>query len=123
MSRGILVTGGSRGIGAAIVRRFAGLGDRVAVNYAMGQEAAEALIRDLPGTGHLPVQGDLRDAAQVEAMVEQAAAARTALVAPVRPVGPSQVRPSPASPRRRSRLAPTVPSLQARRPLAVMARS
>lgn len=75
MSRRILVTGGSRGIGAAISRSFAALGDRVAVNYATRQDAAEALVQELPGTGHLAVQGDLRDAAQVRVMVDVAAAA------------------------------------------------
>lgn len=74
MSRRILVTGGSRGIGAAISHRFAELGDRVAVNYASRREAAEVLVAALPGTGHLAVQGDLRDAGQVQAMVEAAAA-------------------------------------------------
>ena len=75
MSRRILVTGGSRGIGAAISRRFAGLGDRVAVNFASRREVAEALVADLPGAGHVIVQGDLRDPAQVEAMVNGAAQA------------------------------------------------
>ena len=74
MSRRVLVTGGSRGIGAAISRRFAQLGDRVAVNYASGSEAARALLAALPGAGHCIVQGDLRDPAQVEAMVDAAAA-------------------------------------------------
>ena len=75
MSRRILVTGGSRGIGAAISRRFAGLGYRVAVNFASRREVAEALVADLPGAGHVIVQGDLRDPAQVEAMVNGAAQA------------------------------------------------
>ena len=74
MSRRILVTGGSRGIGAAISRRFAELGDRVAVNYAARRDAAEALLSELPGSGHLAVQGDLRDPAQVQAMADEAAA-------------------------------------------------
>lgn len=73
MSRRVLVTGGSRGIGAAISRRFAELGDTVAVNYATRVDAAEALIAELPGSGHVAVQGDLRDPVQVEAMVDGAA--------------------------------------------------
>lgn len=75
MSRRILVTGGSRGIGAAISRRFAELGDVVAVNFATRQDAADALVAELPGTGHLSVQGDLREPAQVKAMVDGAATA------------------------------------------------
>ena len=38
-----LVTGGSRGIGAAIARELAHGGARVAVNYRSGNEAAEAI--------------------------------------------------------------------------------
>ena len=74
MSRRVLVTGGSRGIGAAISRRFAELGDRVAVNFASRRDSAEALLAELPGSGHLVVPGDLRDPAQVQAMVDVAAA-------------------------------------------------
>ena len=75
MSRRILVTGGSRGIGAAICRRFAADGDRVAVNFATRRDAADALLAELPGDGHIAVQADLRDAAMVKAMVDDAAAA------------------------------------------------
>ena len=41
--KNILVLGGSRGIGAAIVRRFAGDGGKVAFTYARSKDAAEAL--------------------------------------------------------------------------------
>ncbi len=75
MGRRILITGGSRGIGAAIARKFAALGDHVAVNYAVRRDAALALVADLPGDGHLAVAGDLRDSAAVKAMVDEAAAA------------------------------------------------
>jgi 3-oxoacyl-[acyl-carrier protein] reductase len=74
MSRRILITGGSRGIGAAISHRFAALGDRVAVNYAFRGDIAETLVAELPGSGHLAVSGDLRDPDQVKAMVDEAAA-------------------------------------------------
>ncbi len=73
MSRAVLVTGGSRGIGAAIARAFAGRGDRVAVHYREAAGAALAVCGSLPGTGHLAVQADLADAGAVEAMVDEAA--------------------------------------------------
>jgi NAD(P)-dependent dehydrogenase (short-subunit alcohol dehydrogenase family) len=73
--RRILVTGGSRGIGAAVCRAFAGLGDAVAIHCGVNRAAAEALLAELPGAGHAVVQADLRDAEQVRAMVDAAAAA------------------------------------------------
>ncbi len=48
--RNVLVLGGSRGIGAAIVRRFAAAGDAVAFTYAGSQEAADALAKEVGGT-------------------------------------------------------------------------
>jgi cyclic-di-GMP-binding biofilm dispersal mediator protein len=45
-NRNILVIGGSRGIGAAIVRRLAGNGDTLAFTYAGSKDAAEALAAD-----------------------------------------------------------------------------
>lgn len=46
----------------------------MAVNYATRADAAEALVVELQGSGHVAVQGDLRDASQVQAMVDTAAA-------------------------------------------------
>lgn len=73
--RRVLVTGGSRGIGAAVCRAFAGLGDVVAVHCGVSRGSAEQLVAELPGDGHVVVQGDLRDADEVRAMVDAAAAA------------------------------------------------
>jgi 3-oxoacyl-[acyl-carrier protein] reductase len=69
------VTGGSRGIGAAIVRAFAACGDRVAIHYRENVSAAAALRDSLPGDGHVAVRADLADAAAVRAMVDSAASA------------------------------------------------
>ena len=49
--RAILVTGGSRGIGAAICRRLAAAGHPVCVNYAAGAPAAEAVAADSRARG------------------------------------------------------------------------
>lgn len=74
MSRRVLVTGGSRGIGAAVARGFAEQGDRVAVHCRSGLNAARATADALPGEGHLVVQAELADPAQVARMVAEAVA-------------------------------------------------
>jgi 3-oxoacyl-[acyl-carrier protein] reductase len=72
-----LVTGASRGIGAAIAQQLATDGFAVAINYAHSQAEADALVAALQVQGHraVAVQADVADAAQVRAMfdaVEQA---------------------------------------------------
>lgn len=74
MSRGVLVTGASRGIGRAIAHAFAENGDRVAVHYATGKDDAEETLRGLPGTGHVLVGGDVGSPEEAEAIVAAAVA-------------------------------------------------
>jgi 3-oxoacyl-[acyl-carrier protein] reductase len=74
-NRGILITGGSRGIGAATAAAFAALGDRVAVHHRDSADQAAAVLADLPGGGHAVVRADLADPDAVAAMVDAAAAA------------------------------------------------
>src|SRR5919201_502367 len=73
--RAVLVTGASRGIGAAVARAFAAAGERVAVHYHAGRAAAERTLASLPGDGHVLVAADLADPDAVRGMVDQAAQA------------------------------------------------
>src|SRR5215469_16874934 len=58
-----LITGGSRGIGAAIVRRFAQHDVSVAFAYASSEEKAQALANDVRSNGGvaLPIKADSGD--------------------------------------------------------------
>lgn len=67
------MTGGSRGIGAAIVRAFAARGDRVAIHCLRTEAAAKALRDSLDGDGHVVARADMADADAVRAMVDDVA--------------------------------------------------
>lgn len=73
-TRAVLVTGASRGIGAAVAGAFAAAGDRVAVHYGSYREGAERVLAALPGDGHVVVGADLADPAAVTVMVDAAVA-------------------------------------------------
>jgi 3-oxoacyl-[acyl-carrier protein] reductase len=68
--RRVLVTGGSRGIGAAICRRLAARGDQVAIHCRADLTSATRLRADLPGEDHAVVAADLADTNGISAMVD-----------------------------------------------------
>ncbi len=65
------ITGGSRGIGASIVKLLAENGAQVAFTYSTNDEKAQELLKSLPGTGHLCFQLDISNPTQVETVVEK----------------------------------------------------
>ncbi|HET8728917.1 MAG TPA: SDR family oxidoreductase [Alphaproteobacteria bacterium] len=67
-----LVTGGSRGIGAAIARRLAAEGATVAITYGQSQEKAHGVISEIEAGGGrgMALRADNRDAAAVEAAID-----------------------------------------------------
>ena len=72
-----LVTGGSRGIGAAIAKRLAADGASVAITYTKGADAAAAVVKAIEGSGGkaVAIQADAADANAVKNAVEKTVAA------------------------------------------------
>lgn len=67
----VFVTGGSRGIGAAIVKLLAQRGAQVAFSFSSQEESAKKILAELPGSGHFCLQMNVSDEASVEAGVSQ----------------------------------------------------
>ncbi len=69
-----IVTGSSRGIGAAIAERLARDGLAVVINYASGAQAADALTAKIKAAGGqaIPVQADVSDPAAITALFDRA---------------------------------------------------
>ena len=72
-----MVTGGSRGIGAAIARRLAADGARVAITYAKDANSASAVVKGIEAAGGkaLAIKADAADIKAIQAAVEETVAA------------------------------------------------
>jgi 3-oxoacyl-[acyl-carrier protein] reductase len=75
--RVVLITGASRGIGAAVARLLASRGMRVVVNYRSSRDEADDVVASIRSAGGraMAVQADVRDGPAVLGMVEQVRAA------------------------------------------------
>jgi len=71
-----LVTGGSRGIGAAIAKRLAADGANVAITYTKGTDAAASVVKEIEHSGRkaIAIQADAADAKAVKAAVDKTVA-------------------------------------------------
>ena len=69
-----VVTGASKGIGAAIARAYGAAGASVVVNYASSKAGADAVVNDIVKAGGkaVAVQGDVSKAADAQALVDAA---------------------------------------------------
>jgi 3-oxoacyl-[acyl-carrier protein] reductase len=75
--RACLVTGGSRGIGAAVARLLARCGERVAIGYRADADAAQSVVAEIASGGGaaVAIAADLARPEAAEALVEAAQAA------------------------------------------------
>ncbi len=86
----VLVTGGAKRIGAAIVRKFAEAGAHVVIHCRNSRREAEALLAQLPGEGHRILTADLalpgaaaalfRQAGRVDVLINNASLYRRSLL-------------------------------------------
>jgi 3-oxoacyl-[acyl-carrier protein] reductase len=69
----VLVTGGSRGIGAAIAKRLADDGANIAITYTQGKDTAASVVKEIESVGRkaIAIQADATDADAVKAAVEK----------------------------------------------------
>ena len=72
-----LITGGSRGIGAAIAKRLAADGASLAITYSKGADAAASVVKAIEGAGGkaIAIQAEAADAEAIKGAVEKTIAA------------------------------------------------
>lgn len=72
MTRTVLVTGGSRGLGATIVKTLAKQGVQVVINYYQSEDAAKELVSEIGADHALAVQADVTNREEVEHLIKTA---------------------------------------------------
>lgn len=70
LNKRIIVTGGSRGIGAQLVRELAISGAQVAFTFSSNESSAQKILESLPGTGHFIVKMDVSNETSVNEGVD-----------------------------------------------------
>jgi 3-oxoacyl-[acyl-carrier protein] reductase len=88
-----LVTGGSKGLGAATARLFAEAGARVVVTFSSDAEAARRLVASLPGEGHRASRAPAQDTPAIERLAAEIGAVEGRLDILVNNAGSTRVIP------------------------------
>jgi len=71
----VLITGASGGIGSVMAAQFAAVDAKVILHYCSQPEKAENLCKELKGTGHITIGGDLTNQKDIDKIVETALSA------------------------------------------------
>jgi len=72
MSKTVLVTGSSRGLGATIAKTLASQGNQVVINYNKSKEKAEALVAEIGDDKAIAIQADVTNRQDVDEMIREA---------------------------------------------------
>lgn len=72
MTRTVLVTGGSRGLGATIVKTLAQQGFQIAINYYKSKDASEKLVSKIGEENSISIRADVTDRQEVDELIKKA---------------------------------------------------
>src|SRR5690625_898702 len=72
MTRTVLITGSSRGLGATIVKTLARQGFQVVINYYKSKDAAEKLVSEIGEENAIAIRADVTNRKEVDELIEKA---------------------------------------------------